>query len=300
MTSERDDLSEFIDAYLDYREGFREEPPALDDLTGEQRRAAEAFIASITAARGVDPYASRPSIEQLLASQPSIGDSTMEFGAALQGHLRQTLDHRALVTPDAASAAVGLASALMVHARGMRMRVVPEATSLSLEIALSGRAGAIAQVFGSFPDTHAVLYTTTGLEPRAVVVDRGDVYGAIETPSGERRAPRLPRPVTDAGTACELWLRGMIPEFEPLDTSLRETAFVAESSLDPYFLARRVVDDVSTAGARAQIGAKRATWQAFGDQEAQRLAVIVQEAHLGQLSEEGYKSHLDELVGRAA
>ena len=300
MTSERDDLSDFVDAYLDYREGSREQPPALDDLTEGQRRAAEAFIASITATRGVDPYASRPSIEQLLASRHSNGDRTREFGAALQGHLRQTVDQRALVTPDAASAAMGLASALVVHAQGVRMRVVPEATPASLESALGSRAEAIARVFGSFPDTNAVLYTSTGQEPLAVVVDRGDVHGAIETPSGETHAPRLPRPITDAGMACELWLRGMIPEFEPLDASLLEAAFVADSSLDPYFLARRAVADVSSAGARAQIGAKRATWQSFGDQEAQRLAVIVQEAHLGQFSEEGYKSHLDELVGRAA
>ena len=70
MTIEHDDLSRFQDAYLDYLEGARDEPPALEDLPGEQRRAAEAFIKSITAARGVDPRASRPSIEQLLESWP--------------------------------------------------------------------------------------------------------------------------------------------------------------------------------------------------------------------------------------
>ena len=71
MNSDHDDLSKFQDAYLDYLEGDRDEPPVLEELPEEQRRAAKAFIDSITAARGVDPYASRPSIEQLLASSVS-------------------------------------------------------------------------------------------------------------------------------------------------------------------------------------------------------------------------------------
>ena len=300
MTDERDDLSKFRDAFLDYLEDDRDEPPALEDLPKEQRRAAEAFIESITAARGVDPYASRPSIEQLLASRSPTTDRARDLGEVLQGHLRVTVDPRALVTSDVASAAVGLASELVIHSRGMRIRVVPESTSANLEYAFTSRAEAIVSVFSAFPDSHAVLYTTTGQKPLAVVVDRGDVHGAIETPSGERRAPRLRRSIADAGSACEVWLTGMIPEFEPFSTDLLEPPTPPESVLNPYRLASKVVDDVSTAGARARIEAKRATWRDFGDQEAERLAAIVEEAQLGQLSEEGYKSHLAEIVGMAA
>ncbi len=300
MTSEPDDLSKFRDAFLDYLEGHREEPPALEGLPGEQRPGAEAFVKSIMAARGVDPFASRPSIELLLASRSSNGDRTSDLGESLQDHLRMTVDPRALAVPDAASAAVGLASVLVIHARGMRIRVVPETTSANLEGALTNRAEAIAKVFSAFPDTHAVLYVTTGQEPLAVVVDRGDVHGAIETPSGERRAPRLRRPIADAGKACEVWIRGMIPEFEPLSIDLLKTTTSPESALNPYYLASKVVDEVCTAGARAQIEAKRATWRDFGEDEAQRLATIVQAAQLGELSEEAYNSHLDKLVGMAA
>ena len=300
MTSERDDLSKFQDAYLDYLEGDRDKPPALEDLPEEQRSAAKAFIDSITAARGVDPYASRPSIEQLLASRSQTNGRTRELGEVLQNHLRLTVDHRALVIPDAASAAVGLASALVIQARGMRIRVVPEASSADLDYALTKRAEDIARVFSEFPDTHAVLFTTTGQELLAVVVDRGDVHRAIETPSGERRAPRLRRSIADAATACEEWLTGMIPDFEPLSIDLPEPTANPESALNPYRLASKVVDEVSTTGARARIEAKRATWGDFGVQEAQRLATIVQEAQLGQLSEEDYKLRLDELVGIAA
>ncbi len=62
-----DDLSSFLERYLDYLENAREEPPAIEALPEEQRPMAESFIHSIRAARGIDPYASRPSIEQLLA-----------------------------------------------------------------------------------------------------------------------------------------------------------------------------------------------------------------------------------------
>ena len=182
----------------------------------------------------------------------------------------------------------------------MRMRVVQETTSENLDYALASRAEDIAKVFSVFPDSHAVLYTTTGQEPHAVVLDRGDVHGAIETPSGERRAPRLRRSVAAATTACEVWLKGIIPEFEPLSTDLLEPAAAPESALDPLHLANKVVGEVSIAGVRARIDAKRTTWRDFGDLEAQHLAAIVQEAQREHLSEEAYKSLLDELVKIAA
>ena len=300
MTSERDPLSKFRDAYLDYLEGLRDEPPALQDLPYEQRPAAEAFIKSITAARGVDPYASRPSVEQLLARGTQIYNHTDELGEELQTHLRLTVDPMASVIHDAGSAAFGLASTSVILARGMRIRVVPETALADLEYALIGRAEEITQVFNAFPDSNAVLYATTGKERLGVVVNRGDVCTAIETPSGEIRPPHLRRPVTDAATACEEWFTGLMPEFKPLGTDLFDPKVDPESILDTFHLASMVVGEVSTSGAHARIEAKRAAWLDFGDPEAHLLAAIVQEAQLGLLSEENYKTHLDQLVEMAA
>ena len=67
MSFPNDSLSKFRAAYLDYIEGDRDEAPPLDRLNDQDRRIADAFIESSTAAAGIDPYASRPSIEQLLA-----------------------------------------------------------------------------------------------------------------------------------------------------------------------------------------------------------------------------------------
>ena len=60
-------LTEFRGAYLDYREGQSDEPPSLEGLSGTDRRVAEAFVESSAAAAGIDPYASRPSLQKLLA-----------------------------------------------------------------------------------------------------------------------------------------------------------------------------------------------------------------------------------------
>ena len=300
MNSGRDDLSWFRDAYLDYLERHRDEPPALEGLPEDQRPAAEAFIKSITAARGIDPYASRPSIEQLLVRRSQANDLSAEFDRVIRDHLRATVDPRASVTPDAASAAVGLASVSVIRARGMRIRVVPETSSTELAHAITSRAEDIADVFSAFPDSPAVLYTTAGIVRLGVIVDRGDVHGAIETPSGERRAPRLRRSIADASTACEEWLTGMIPNFAPLRISLSESTAAPESAMYAYHLASRVIDELSADGARARIEAKRTTWRDFGLQETQRLASIVQEAQLGHMSEEAYKFHLDRLVGVAS
>ena len=300
MANEYDALNDFRDAFLDYLEGERENPPTVADLPVEQRRAAESFIDSITAARGVDPYASRPSLEQLLDAGPSTSARAIEFSERLQDHLRRTIDSRASVAYDVASDAIGMASVSVIQAWGMRLRVVREEESADLAYSFVGRADAIAEVFSAFPDTHAVLYSTAEREPLGVIVDRADVHGAIETPSGERRDPRMRRQVTDSVSACEGWFRGLIPEFEPLSINLNDNHAAVDSALDPYHLASRVVAEVSASGMRARIPEKRDTWQNFGEREAHRLVAIVEAAQRGPLSDEDYRSQLDAIVETAA
>lgn len=300
MTTEHDALRTFQEAYLDYLEGERDTPPPLDGLAGEQRRAAEAFVETIRAARGIDPYASRPPLEELLKSGFEPSAASRDLGKGLEEHLRQTVDPGSVVTVDAASAAAGLDSELVIQARGMRMRVVEETGSDDLGDALVRRADDIARVFRAFPDCHAVLYTTSGEGPRGVVLARGDVHVAIETPTGDTHSARLPRSVEAAATACEVWLKGLIPEFEPLGTDLFESATGSGLSLDAVELASEVVAEVSASGGRAKIEAKRETWSEFGDREIQHLATIVEEASSGGLSAEKYASRVDQLSEMAA
>lgn len=57
----------FRSAYLDYLEGCRVEPPSMDCLNSKERRFAEEFIEFTEEAAGFDPYACRPSLEELVA-----------------------------------------------------------------------------------------------------------------------------------------------------------------------------------------------------------------------------------------
>lgn len=300
MTRAYDNLDEFRMAYLDYLEGYRDEPPAVDDLPREERQAAEAFIVSITASRGVDPYASRPSIEQLLAAGPPSVDRVKAIGMSLQAGLRVDVDQRAWVVSDVASVASGLASELVIHARGMRVRVVIELSSSDLDAGFAARVNDIAAVFGAFPDTNAVLYAYAGLDPCGVIVERSDVHDAVEIPSGASRAPRLRWPIADIETVCTSWVQNAIPTFEPPRVDLLEAGIAHDSILDLGRLAARAVHEVSAAGGRAQITAKRAAWSALGEPEARQLADIVTEAQRGPMSEDRYRHCLDSIVGEAA
>lgn len=300
MNSNAEILDHFRDEYLSYLEGDRDEPPALDDLPDAVSRTAESFIESITAARGVDPYASRPSIEQLLGVHSSASDTAGRFGEVLQTHLRSAIDPYAAVTPDVAASAMGLDSDLVIHARGMRLRMVQGSSSARLDSALPIQADGIAAVFSAFPDTDAVLYATSGPEPLGVVVDREDVCPAIETPSGEHRDPRLRRSIADARSACETWLRSIIPEFEPPSVGRIEPTTVPNTVLNPSLLAAKAVGEVSEAGSRARIEAKRSTWEAFGNREVQLLASLIEQAQSGHLSAEHYEARLEEIVEVAA
>ena len=138
--TEHDELGSFQEAYMDYLEGARDTPPTLDNLAGNQRRAAEAFIETIRATRGIDAFKSRPPIEQLLESGTEAAAATSNFGKELQHHLRETVDPAAVVTVDAASSASGLDSTLVIQARGIQMRVVRKVRTISTVRLLAGRS----------------------------------------------------------------------------------------------------------------------------------------------------------------
>lgn len=66
MSSER--LKRFRMAYFDYLEGEREDPPLLELLDEDDRRRARGWIKSLNDARGIDPYARCPSVNEVMAS----------------------------------------------------------------------------------------------------------------------------------------------------------------------------------------------------------------------------------------
>ena len=75
------ELSRFREAYLDFVEGSRVDPPRLGGMTAQQRLTAAAFIRSTADTRGVDPHAERPALDEMLArAGPSSAIAALEPG----------------------------------------------------------------------------------------------------------------------------------------------------------------------------------------------------------------------------
>jgi hypothetical protein len=69
MTTGRDAVAAFREEYLEYLEGERNEPPSIERLPTPAQRAMERWLKSLHDARGIDPYASRPSGSDLLGER---------------------------------------------------------------------------------------------------------------------------------------------------------------------------------------------------------------------------------------
>ena len=72
MTDKVDPVDGVILAFLDYVEGMGP-PPTLDHLGDSDRPRAEALLDIVGAGHGIDPRASRPSVEAMLADTPHAG-----------------------------------------------------------------------------------------------------------------------------------------------------------------------------------------------------------------------------------
>ncbi len=105
MTKDREKIRIFRQEYLDFIEGFRTDPPSTETLDENDRKSAERWIASLDAARGVDPFASRPSTAELLAraEERRQVDVAGEFARTLEASLQRTVDPNAMVSDDVAS-----------------------------------------------------------------------------------------------------------------------------------------------------------------------------------------------------
>ena len=67
-----------VERFLDHLEGHAEQPPSIEELDEEERRLAELLMASMRTARGMDPKAQPPPLEQLLAELPAEARAGLE------------------------------------------------------------------------------------------------------------------------------------------------------------------------------------------------------------------------------
>ncbi len=297
MTEPQDPVDELLDAYFDYLEGVGEEP-SLDHMTSEQRAEAEQLIASLKAAHGIDPEASRPSLAALMARASAREDASSpeSLGADIQAALRRSADPRARVVGDAAAQAAGLASALVIYARGLRIRVLVAFKSADVDAAYVAAVPTIAAVFGAFPDSNAVLVTTVGPLPLGAIVDRDDIVTAIETPSGHAQPPRISRPVLYSAEACVHYLMETMPAFEPFEHLASQHAATWVDVVDVDRITAVAVEEIVASGARARLVAKKDAWGSLGHPEAAFIATTLRRALGGEFDETSFRQQVEELV----
>ena len=280
MTDHDDPLDAVISGFLDHLEG-EGELPSLDHLTpGERVRAVE-LIASLKAGRGIDPYASRPSIEELLADTPyeeALGAaSSRELAAGLDEQIVAQLAHlSARVFADRAATGIpGVRSDCVVLVQGVRLRVqVHEELSGPAQLASLDVSEAAGPIYGRFPDTAGVVLLYPDGDLSSVIVDPFDLEYCIETPSGTVGSPGTRRVVMPLRDAVQSYLEEVAPTLDVLPGP--------SAPPDPFDLAvlaqqvaAAAVRAVASEGTRARIAAKRDTWSALGDAEIEAITQLV-------------------------
>lgn len=302
MTASDDRVDAVVEAFIDHLEGLGE-APALDDLDVEERARAEALIGSLEAGRGIDPYASRPSLEQLLAGTP--------LETALEAHdvdPRDDLLHRIRdrltlyapfhvdVWPDNAAAAIGIGSDFVALVSAQRLRIQIRSDVEPSRLASLDPAAVAGPLYGAFPDTAGVIVVHPGDELSSIAVDPFDTEPYIETPAGTVARPVMHRPIMPLEDTVRAYLDEIAPA---LDTTVDLAAMRADD-VDPAAVARdaarRAVEHIVQDGRRAKIDAKRATWSDIGEPEIDAIGELVLDAMTG-LDHATLESRVDALAG---
>lgn len=318
MTQSDDRVDAAVKAYMDHLEGLSE-APVLDDLVADERVRAAALINSLKAGRGIDPYASRPSLEQLLAGTPlETALEASRFGAERQragglgpqreddGMLARIREQLTLyapfhvdIWPDNAAAAIGIDSDFVARVSAQRLRIQIREDVDGASILTSLDPAAVAgPLFGAFPDTAGVIVVYPDDVLSSVAIDPFDTEHCIETPAGTVAPPGTHRPVLPLVDT----VRAYVDEIAPaLDTTAGLDALPA-AEVDFAGTARaaavRAVERIILDGRRAKIDAKQAAWAALGEAEIEAISDLVLDAIAG-LDAATLESRIDALADAA-
>lgn len=84
MAADKEPIRNFREAYLEYLDGEHDAPPSMEGLSDSARQTVELWLKSLQDARGIDPFASRPSAAELHAR---IESSKHEAQSAPEGQV---------------------------------------------------------------------------------------------------------------------------------------------------------------------------------------------------------------------
>jgi hypothetical protein len=221
-------------------------------------------------------------------------------GARVIATLRDALPAPARVTSDPAATTMGIegmnvVEGWVVGTFGGRVRVwllAEEGALASSDQWLRG----LGRVFRLFPDTAALTLVEPDLS--CLLVQPEDCAPTIEVPRGSLVGRRYRRPIHPVGEALSVFLRELIPYWEPMH-GISDQAGGTIVDVPPIAQeqAARAVEEQVAAGSRARkTNPKRKALTELGEKEAGELAKLVLEIHEGRAQPDD----LDEVLRRLA
>jgi hypothetical protein len=292
MSNGDERVQEALAAHLDHLELGGPEPD-VSHLTPAELEELKDLIDLLDRTRGV---AFGRGIDE---EQPEPAVSTAA-GARVIAALRDTLPAPARVTSDPAATTFGIegmnvAEGWIVGAFGGRVRVWLLAEEGAL--ASSDRwLRDLGRLFRLFPDTVALALVEPDLS--SLLVQPEDVAPTIEVPRGSIVGRRYRRPIHPVGESLSVFLRELIPYWEPMHGISDESSSTAvDVSPIAQEQADRAIEGQIAAGGRARkTNPKRKALTDLGDREAGNLTKLVIEIHEGRAQPED----LDEELRRLA
>lgn len=209
-------VEEVIQAYLEYLEGTGPKP-VFDELDDAERRRATALIDSLRAGRGIDPYASRPPIEALLAGTELEGALTATGAQRLLADLTTVRNILSASAPRA-RAEIDVASdgteSVVFGYLDLRVRflLVDGGTPTVTDQVRS----MVQRSLDQDPNTAYVGVVARGDEELSTqLLSAADLGPSVTTPRGDTQTPWLP--VLPLEWAALQVLEQGAPEWEPFE-----------------------------------------------------------------------------------
>ncbi|MGH2829490.1 MAG: hypothetical protein ACRDJM_03295 [Actinomycetota bacterium] len=152
----------------------------------------------------------------------------------------------------------------------------------------------LARVFRLLPDTTAVALVDMALS--CLIVQPEDCAPAIEVPRGLLTARRYRRPVHPVGEALSVFLRELIPYWEPMGGLVEQAVLTIDVAPIARERAVQAIGDQVAAGGRARkTNPKRKALTELGDKQAGDIAKLVLEIHEGRAQPDDVEGELRRL-----
>jgi hypothetical protein len=222
-----------------------------------------------------------------------------DAGGRVIAALREVLSAPARVTSDPVAQAVSIhgmnvVEGWIVGTFGGRVRVWLLAEEGSLETSEKWLRD-LGRVFRLFPETTALALVEPDLS--TLLVQPEDCAPNIEVPRGSLVGRRYRRPVHPVGEALSVFLRELIPYWEPMQAVTGEPSRPIDAPPIAEERAHRAISDQVAVGGRARkTNPKRTALTELGDEEAGDLAKLVIEIHEGRMQPEDVEEELRRLA----